>query len=183
MDWVTRLPLWNQRNKRSLSHSDSGTNSVATRAPVHDHPPVRHVRGLIGAPVGRRTRRQIEDSTLKELGDRAAPIAVMLADQIRGSLRDEDLARASSDAGNRGQSSVQSRPVAVMPAWAIVGIQTRIPVVTVVVAATSHLRMRRFIIHLPVLSMCLLGAITLAGGRSSWKADRATDSFSRGRLR
>ena len=31
-------------------------------------------------------------------------------------------------------------PDATMPAWAIVGSQTRMPVVTVVMAATSHLR-------------------------------------------
>jgi hypothetical protein len=34
-----------------------------------------------------------------------------------------------------------------------VGIDTRMPVVTVVMAATSHLRMRRFMIHLP----CFVG--------------------------
>jgi hypothetical protein len=35
-------------------------------------------------------------------------------------------------------------PLAEMPAWAIVGIQTRIQVVMAVMAATSHLRMGRF---------------------------------------
>jgi hypothetical protein len=48
---------------------------------------------------------------------------------------------------------VQSMPLKLRPAWAIVGIDTRMPVVTVVMAATSHLRMRRFMIHLP----CLVG--------------------------
>jgi hypothetical protein len=39
-------------------------------------------------------------------------------------------------------------PFRLMPAWAAVGSQTRMPVVTVVMAASSHLRMRRFMIHL-----------------------------------
>jgi hypothetical protein len=48
----------------------------------------------------------------------------------------------------------QSRPVAVMPAWAAVGSQMKMPVVMVVIAMTSHLRMRRMF-HLPNVLMSI----------------------------
>jgi hypothetical protein len=49
-----------------------------------------------------------------------------------------------------------------MPAWAIVGSHTRKPVVAAVMAAISHLRMRRVMIS-PPLSVDVPGSARIAG--------------------
>ncbi|MGH3341073.1 MAG: hypothetical protein ACRDPL_19870, partial [Propionibacteriaceae bacterium] len=53
-------------------------------------------------------------------------------------------------------------PVATIPAWAIVGIQTRMPVVIVVTAASSHLRIRRVMIFTSS-TVVVIGSARIAG--------------------